>query len=322
MIVLILQKTNSIWEQHGKAFQKEFPEVTITDDRSLLEKAEVIITTRLTESECLQAKNLKAVIAPMAGVDTLPLDCFRRRNIRLSNVHGNIHSVAERTAALVLAWFGRIISYHQDLQQNVWHGFWIGKGTEDTWESLMGKHCSILGAGMIGKEIALRLKPFGTVVGGYRRFPSYPPQYPFDVMYGDINEAIQMGEIIISVLPATEQTRGIIGKEQIAQMKGKVLVNVGRGDVVDEQALYEGLASGILRGAALDCWYAYPTKENPNTNPSRFPFSQLSNVVLSPHIAGFTRDSMVRSITEVFENLRRFAAAGDFLYEVDLHQGY
>ncbi len=322
MTIVLLQKMNTLWEAQIKRFHRDFEEVKITADRSRIPEAEVLIGTRMTPEELQSASRLQAMIVPMAGVDTLPLDIIRQRGIRLTNVHGNAEAVAERTAALILAWFGKIISYHQDLQKHIWHAFWIGKGVEDTWESISGKRCSILGAGSIGSETARRLKPFGVEIIGYKRTRAdvVPPEY--DRMVYDIDEAIEAGEIIISVLPATPETRGIITPRRLSAMSGKVFVNVGRADVAEEGHLYEALADGTLRGAALDCWYSYPSGPDDQGPPSRFPFQDLPNVVLSPHIAGFTRDSVARSISEAFDHLRRYITRGEFLHEVEADRGY
>ncbi len=321
MTICIMQRVNSLWEEHIKGIKNEFPDAVITADEELIGQAELIIASRISQETLEKAVTLKAVIAPMAGVDQLPLDYLAAKKIRVANVHGNAESVAERTVGLILAWYGNIIPYHLDLRKDRWHAFWLGRGVDDTWESVSGKRCTILGAGAIGLEIARRMRAFSTHITGYKRkqLESIPEEY--DEMVYDIDEALGKGEIIISVLPSTPSTVGVINAERLSNMSGKVLVNVGRGDVIDEEALYSALHNGTLRGAALDCWYSYPD-EGKDVAPSRFPFKDLPNVIMSPHVAGFTRDSVVKSVDQTFENLRSYLTDETFLYEIDLDTMY
>ncbi|MFH1242272.1 MAG: NAD(P)-dependent oxidoreductase, partial [Pseudomonadota bacterium] len=103
----------------------------------------------------------------------------------------------------------------------------------------------------------------------------------------------------------------------LATMKGKFLVNVGRGGVVDEEGLYQALKKGILKGAAMDAWYTYPEKGKTTAPPSRYPIHELPNVVLSPHLAGFTPQSARLNIEQTIENIRSFIETGKARSEVD-----
>ena len=98
-------------------------------------------------------------------------------------------------------------------------------------------------------------------------------------------------------------------------MNGKFLVNVGRGDAVDEEGLYEALKEGILRGAAIDVWYQYPKGGETTAEPSKYPIHELPNVVLSPHLAGFTPQSARLNIEQTIENIRAFLKTGKAVFE-------
>ncbi len=293
MKVLIFQKLNSLWTRKLEALYEEFPAVEFVTDpekaREQLADADVIVGGKPTREEIERAKRLSYVVVPFAGIDHLPTDLLRERGIRVSNSHGNAHYVAERTVALILAFYGKIIEYHEDVRdKSLWHGFWVGRGLDDTWESIDGKSCVVLGTGEIGKEVAKLLEPFGVRMIGYKRRRLNEIPSGFDEMVYDLDEAIAAGEIIVIALPGTEKTRDLIGAERLGRMKGKFLVNIGRGPIVEEEALYEALEQQLLRGAAIDCWYEYPSGSNRGA-PSRYPIPALENVVLSPHIAGFTR---------------------------------
>jgi phosphoglycerate dehydrogenase-like enzyme len=106
----------------------------------------------------------------------------------------------------------------------------------------------------------------------------------------------------------------------LSGMKGKFLVNVGRGSIVDEEGLYLALRDGVLKGAALDPWYLYPGDSR--GAPSRFPIHRLGNVVLSPHVGGFTRGATVKAVKSTIANLESWLATGECANEVDLAEMY
>ena len=105
--------------------------------------------------------------------------------------------------------------------------------------------------------------------------------------------------------------------EVLAGLKGKFLVNVGRGGIVDEEGLYRALKNGILKGAGIDVWYGYPKKGEDQRNPSKYPIHELPNVVLSPHVAGFTPRAATLNIEQTIDNIRAYLKTGKPIFEVD-----
>jgi len=182
----------------------------------------------------------------------------------------NAFDVAERALALTLAFYGRVIEFHEDLKNEIWHGFWVNKGSEDNWDSLYGKTCSVLGVGAIGQELAKLLKAFHCVVYGYRRTQNASIPEGFDAILPTIDQAIDSSEIIFITLPATFETENLISKEMLYRMQGKFLVNMGRGSIVNEEGLYTALQEGILK-----VLQSIPGIPYPDTRGSRptFPFS-------------------------------------------------
>jgi phosphoglycerate dehydrogenase-like enzyme len=154
-----------------------------------------------------------------------------------------------------------------------------------------------------------------------RRRRREPEPREFDHLIYDLDEAISAGEIIIIDLPATERTRGLIDDRRLASMKDTFLVNVGRGSIVEEEALYRRLEDGTLRGAAIDCWYTYPQGSVVGA-PSRYPVHELPNVVLSPHIAGFTAQAVEHNVEHAVENLASFLRGERARFEVDTSEAY
>lgn len=223
---------------------------------------------------------------------------------------------------MILAFYGRVVSYHNDLRKGQWHGFWVGNGLDDTWESIRGKTCSIIGAGRIGSSLAAMLKPFNIRVTGYKRNPVASLPDNFDEIVYDLDEAIEKSEIIVIALPSTELTKDLIDSKRLLRMTGKVIINVGRGNLINQEALYTNLVNGVLKGAALDCWYNYPKKDETSGFPSDFPIYNLHNVVLSPHVAGYTSIASRENLREAFENLKSFLKNGRPVSLVDLKSGY
>ena len=144
----------------------------------------------------------------------------------------------------------------------------------------------------------------------------------YDDMVYDFVRAVDASEIVVNILPLTRETEKIFSADILARMAGKVFVNVGRGGTVDEQALFEALKSGTLKGAALDTWFVYPQNGETTGFPSRYPFQELDNVILSPHMAGFTRQAAYKNISQAYGNLESYLRIGNPLYEVDLSAGY
>jgi len=316
------------WIEAMETIRKEFSEVTLAADdaegRMNLKNADAWVAGQpsLSMDDLQAAKKLKIIFAPYAGVNTLPVAEIQKRRIRIANVHVNAPFVAERAIALALAFYGKIINYHNDLKHFQWHGYWAGSGIKDTWNSIRGRNCAVIGAGEIGKAIARHLKAFGCPVIGFKKHAQNGSMESFDAVTTDLWEAVGKSELIFVCLPLTRETRGIIGESILKKMSGKFVVNVGRGDLIEEKAFFESLKEGVLKGAAIDAWYAYPQPGNPKMSPSRYPFHELPNVVLSPHVAGFTPEAAALNIEATVENIRAYLKTGHPRTEVDLDAMY
>ncbi len=324
---VIYQSINKTWKEELTALEKEFPQVSfvagLPEAEDHLADADVIISATPKEDVIDRAGRVQLIIVPITGIDHLPLEKITQRGIRLANAHGNARYVAERSVALILSYLGRIVEFHNDLAgEEKWHGFWVRQGIDDSWSTIHGKTIGIIGAGEIGGFAAGYLKAFDTTVIGVRRsVPSETPD-PYDEIVSDLDEAIERSDIVLIALPSTPETRGLFNRERLGRMAGKLLVNVGRGDIVDEEALYEGLRKGTPAGAAIDTWWSYPSGGETTGAPGRFPIHKLPNVVASPHLAGFVDRAVTASIRQACENLRRFLSGRELLTEVDPKRGY
>jgi phosphoglycerate dehydrogenase-like enzyme len=114
---------------------------------------------------------------------------------------------------------------------------------------------------------------------------------------------IKESYFIVITVPLTRETKGLIGEKELKLMKEKYLINISRGTVIDEEALFKSLKEQYLAGVAIDTWYQYPTLEQREVLPSKYNFHELDNMVMSPHTAGYTDRALEENIKSVFDNI-------------------
>ncbi|HUT70952.1 MAG TPA: 2-hydroxyacid dehydrogenase [Desulfatiglandales bacterium] len=321
MKIVFYNRLNRLWLQRIEELRNEFNHVDFVTEQEqvkpALENANALVAGGISLELIQRAQRLEMIFVPFAGVDGLPLDYVKERGVKISNAHGNAPYVAERSIAMALAFYGKVIDYHNDLKESRWHGFAAQGGIRDTWDSIRGRACAIIGTGEIGKQIAKLLNAFDCRVIGFKKRPVSETPEHFDEITLNLDEALQEGELIFICLPLTEQTKGMFSAEVLAGLKGKFLVNVGRGGIVDEEGLYRALKDGILKGAGIDVWYGYPEKGEDQRNPSKYPIYELPNVLLSPHVAGFTSQAATLNIEQTIENIRAYLKTGKPVFEVN-----
>jgi phosphoglycerate dehydrogenase-like enzyme len=264
---------------------------------------EILIEGRPTE-DLLHAPSLRAVIVPFAGVPEATLEMARSRpEITLHNLHHNAAETAEMGFALLLAAAKRLIPADRKLRKNDWTARYLPSESV----RLDGKQALVLGYGEIGRRLAWSCAALGMRVSATRRSQAREQAdgpvrvYPAASMPGLLPTA----NVLIIALPQSKETIGLIGKKEIEALPpGAILVNIARAAIVDEEALYDALKSGHLHSAGLDVWYTYPKSASGgvpayftmpegavDTPPSRFPFGELDNVVMSPHRAGVSMET-------------------------------
>lgn len=326
MKLVFFVKLNPFWLEKIEQLRKEFADVDFVTDKQKADEeilnADAIVAGEITLELIQRATKLNMIFVPFAGVDALPMNYIRKQGIRISNVHGNARYVAERCIALALSFYGKVIEYHNDLKHFEWHGYWAKGTLDDGWNSIQGRTCAVIGTGEIGKYIAKYLKVFDCTVIGFKKRPVTQKPPHFDEITMDLNEALDKSELVFVTLPLTEETKGLISAELLMRMKGKFLVNVGRGAVVDEGGLYRSLKHGHLTGAGIDAWYNYPEKGKTTGRPSKYPIHELPNIILSPHLAGFTPQALRLNVEQTIENIRSYLRTGNPTSEVDPERMY
>jgi phosphoglycerate dehydrogenase-like enzyme len=177
------------------------------------------------------------------------------------------------------------------------------------WSELAGRTLGIVGYGRIGQAVARRALAFDMEVRAIRRDASRPDPNGLAYLHGPeaLDDVLGRADFLALTLTLTPATRGLIDARALARMKpGAVLINVARAEVVDEDALYEALHRGALAGAALDVWYRYPRGPEP-TPPGHRPFHTLPNVLMTPHVSGWTQGMMDSRAAVIAENIHRVA---------------
>jgi phosphoglycerate dehydrogenase-like enzyme len=313
MNILFLNKFNDYWKEKFLALKKEFSGVNFIatfDPRQRpieLKKADAVITGRLLREEIENSPNLKVIFVPFTGLNAFPLELIKSNGIMLSNTHANARYVAEHAVALAFGLLGRIAEFHNDLKRGYWHR---SIENEDMWNTIQGKTTGIIGFGNIGSYIARFLKPFGCRIIGFKKsIPHGKPEY-VDELSANLEYTINKSHVVFVSLPLNSGTKDILNADILKSMKGKYLINVGRGDTVNEEGLYNALKDGTLAGAALDVWYNYPGKKEEPVFPANHPFWELPNVLLSPHKSSHTIEAINAMIDDTYENIRSYILTG------------
>ena len=265
-------------------------------------------------------------MSPGAGADSLDLTYLKQRNILLINCHANANSVAEHAWGLLMAITRHMPELFSD--KNIQQGNWPSNKLRMLPSfDLHGKTLGLLGYGNIGRKLADYGKSFGMTVRVCKRTRNVMEDRSSDpVIYTitDLESFLYGLDVLISSLPLTPDTKGIINKKNIQQLKnGIYIVNIGRAEVFDEQALFEILKNGFLGGLAMDAQYnnLRPGQEGPVAF-AHYPFYQYKNVILSPHRAFVSPDSTKAISQKLAEYLDLIAENKTGYPLVDYNLGY
>ena len=276
-----------------------------------LEPFEVICTLR--ERASLPAlvldrlPHLKAIVVTDARVRTIDYAAAARNGVVIleGKAPADLPSAPAATAefawGLILATVRHIPAEAQRLREGLWQ--------KSLGMPLEGKTLGIVGLGKIGARVARYARAFDMQVLAIRRDVARSAADALDLLGGMeiFDEVLRRADYLLLALPLTPATRGLIGEAQLGLMKPTaMLVNVSRGEIVDELALYQALAGRRLAGAALDVWYRYPTDAAP-TLPARQPFHELPNVLMTPHVSGWTEGMLEARARLIAENIARTA---------------
>jgi phosphoglycerate dehydrogenase-like enzyme len=283
-------------------------EIVLGDERQILSRlgdVDVLVSLAFTREMAAASPRLKLVQVPGAGLDRIDRAALRP-GTALANAYGHDVGIAEYVIGAMLACARDFCRIDASLRRGQWESVWSGAPVP-LWSELAGKTLGILGYGRIGQAVARRALAFDMEVLAIRRDPAQPDPHGLAFLRGPeaLDEVLGRADYLAITLALTPDTRGLIGPRQLGLMKPTaVLINVARGEVVDEDALYQALSRGGIRAAALDVWYRYPSGGAP-THPGNRPFHTLPNVLMTPHVSGWTEGMMESRAAVIAENIHR-----------------
>lgn len=265
---------------------------------------EVIVSNKmkLNRENLKDAAALKLICLAATGYDCVDAAYCRERGIGLCNVPGySTHSVAQLTAAMALSLSTHLQEYRAYVHSGDYTRSGIANRLTPVWHELYGKTWGVVGGGNIGQKVAQIAQAMGCRVLMCRR--------KADPLYEtvDIDTLCSEADVISVHVALTEQTRGMIGREQIEKMKpGTIFINVARGAVADEAALAQAVLEGRLGGLGVDVYAAEPFGEDHPYNR----ILQLPHVCLTPHMAWGAQETRNRCMAQIGENIRDFQRGG------------
>jgi phosphoglycerate dehydrogenase-like enzyme len=279
------------------------------ENRSLLKKlatADVVVAQYFTEAMARAAGRLRLLHAVGAGVDTFCLPALRDDTI-VANVYYHGPAIAEFAMMMMMALSRNLLVQDAGLRRGRWTGSWVWGAAPAN--ELVGTQVGIIGFGHIGRELAKRAKAFGMTVWTLSPRPLRPKTSLTDRWVGprQLRELLQKSDYVVIACPLNESTKGLLGFAQFSWMKESAfLVNIARAGIVKEAALFRALKTGRIAGAALDVWNRLPINQRP-CKPANYPFHKLPNVIMTPHIAGWTTGTFARRFRQIADNIDRLA---------------
>ncbi|MER2006669.1 MAG: D-2-hydroxyacid dehydrogenase [Psychrobacillus sp.] len=304
-------------EEQQLKLTNQFPQIDFIFQKGLnekeLETADIVVTygEDLKAFHINSAKELKWIMVASAGLEKMPLKEIADRNILLTNVRG-IHKTP--MAESVLA---HILSIKKSLPvvaENQRNANWSKRVPSS---ELLGSTALILGPGAIGGEVGRLLQAFGVRTIGCNRSGNTASYMDEMISFGSLKEVLPQADIVVSILPSTEETRGLLTYKHFQSMKeSAIFMNYGRGDLVKELDLLKALEDKCIAYAVLDVFEQEPLE-------SDHPFWRMPNVIVSPHISSHSSQYVVRALEIFSRNLVAFLKQeNDIENVIDATRGY
>jgi len=295
--------------EEGIELLRENPDITV-DVKPKMELQELIkhiseydallvrSATKVTGEVIDAAKNLKVIGRAGVGVDNIDVEAASKRGILVMNTPGgNTISAAEHTMSMLLALSRCIPQANVSLKSRQWEKKKF-LGTE-----IFKKTLGIIGVGRIGAEVAKRAQSFGMEIIAYDPYISKAHAREISVKLVSFPELIKQADYITIHAPLTSETKHIVNRETINQMKGGVkIINCARGGIIDEAALAEGVKSGKVGGAALDVFENEP--------PFDSPILGLENIIVTPHLGASTEEAQINVARDIALQVLDFLKKG------------
>ncbi|HXW51843.1 MAG TPA: 2-hydroxyacid dehydrogenase [Candidatus Acidoferrales bacterium] len=272
-----------------------------------LADAEIVISAGFTKKMADAASRLRLLVCPAAGTDQIERSALRP-GVRLVKGTGHEIPMAEYVVGCIVALRQHLFEADRALRRGEWAFGFLG---QDVHEELAGSTLGLVGFGGIGQAILTRALAFGMRCAAVTLHPDAAHKGSDKLEFlgrvdvqNDVDRLVAWSDALALCCELSDVTRGLIDERRFGLMKrDAVFVNVARGAVADERALYEALAQRRIAGAAIDVWYRYPPKDS---FPSAFPFWELSNVILTPHASAWTEAAKQRRLHEIARAINEF----------------
>jgi phosphoglycerate dehydrogenase-like enzyme len=278
-------------------------------DPEVLTDADIYIGTDFNTEMGNAANSLKAILIAAAGYDRIDPSAVPT-GVVIANAYHHEAPIAEWVMAVAVAMDHELLSSERTFRNGDWTHWPARYGS---YRELYGRTFGIIGYGAIGKRVARLANAYDMkVIAAGRRAETGVEAKADGVEYGSGPEAmdrvLREADFVLVGTPLIDATRGLIGERELGLMRQDAyLINPARGHIVDEKALYDSLASNLIAGAAIDTWYEYPVTETDSPRPSKYPFWELDNVIMTPHHSGATVGTRDRRAATVAANIDRIA---------------
>ena len=302
---------------HRDAFQAGVPAGTTVTWHDRLDEmavaadlpgAHVFVGARFTAVMGAAAGALRLVHVAGAGVDGIDAAALPD-GVECANTFHHEDSIAEYVAATSVVVRRGLLAQDRALREGCWASPVFEPGRTQL-SAMRGATIGIVGYGHIGARAWAILRAMGARGVVVTRRPPDPAAEGLAWARGvdALPDLLSEADVVVLCLPLTDETRHLIGTEELATMRpDAVLVNVARGPLVEPEALYAALAEKRIGGAVLDVWYSYPTN-GATADPAPVPFGELDNVLMTPHVSGVTRQTFAGRVDDIAANIRRLAA--------------
>jgi phosphoglycerate dehydrogenase-like enzyme len=284
-----------------------------------LQDADVLVAMGFSAGMARAAPRLRLVQVPGAGLDRVERAALRPGTY-LANAYGHEAGIAEYIIGAMIALTRSFTRLDARLRQGEWESQWaIGHAAPPLWPELAGKTLGILGFGHIGQALARRALAFDMRICAMRSqaMSDTPTGIAFVGGPERLDDVLREADFLAVTLPLSPATHHLLDERRLQLLKPTaILMNVGRAEICEEAALYQVLASGNIAGAALDVWYRYPSTGEP-TLPATHPFHTLGNVMMTPHVSGWTDGMLDARARLIAENIARIARGEPPLNAID-----
>lgn len=288
--------TDVVWHQH-------FDEAAIIED---LGTADVYVGGRFTASMAAAAVRLQLVHVAGAGTDNIAFNSLDPRT-KVANTFHHEDSIAEYVLSAAIMLRRGFLTQDQALR----HGAWATSVYDDSLPqplSMGQAHIGFVGFGHIGSKswnVLRTLGCTGSAVTGRGTVDPATSGLSWAGDSTDLSRLITESDVVVVSAPLNDHTRGMIGPAEFEALgPDGILINIGRGPLVQQQALYDALSRNTIRAAAIDVWYSYPGAAG-HGEPGDVPFAELPNLLMTPHSSGITTHTFVGRVRDIADNIRR-----------------